>query len=195
MRKRYKILIALGAILVLFLLLNFPYFWLQAKNLLFGPPQVQHQNSSDAGELIEPDILIIESLGIRAPIVYADEKMEEAFQSALANGVVHYPHTALPGEEGNVYIFGHSSDYVWSKGDYKTVFALLPEAEIGKKIIISNSQGKAFTYIVTDKFAAAADDVHLLSQETNGKRILTLQTSYPIGTALKRYIVIAKLLE
>jgi HemK-like putative methylase len=71
-------------------------------------------------------MLSIPSLSIEAPIQFIDKADEKTFQAALKNGVVHYPGTALAGEFGNMYIFGHSSDYIWSKGHYKTIFAVLP---------------------------------------------------------------------
>ena len=137
--------------------------------------------------------LTVPSLGIIVPVVYVGAATEEVFQPALEHGVVHFPHSALAGQVGNVYIFGHSSDYVWSKGKYKNIFALLPKTEIGAEILLTDEKGNLFTYLVTKKFVVAANDVSVLSQATGGKRILTLQTSYPIGTALKRYIVQAEL--
>ncbi len=199
MKHRRKILIVLAGLLGFFLLLNLPYFWVQAKHLLFGSYKTTYQNQPavEASEKIymEPNTLVIEDLGIEAPVVYVEEKSEKTYQAALQNGVVHYPGTAKPGEAGNVYIFGHSSDYLWSRGNYKTVFALLPRVEIGALVNLSNEEGEIFTYTITDKFVASPKDTQLLSQDTGGKKILTLQTSYPIGTALKRYIVIAELIN
>jgi LPXTG-site transpeptidase (sortase) family protein len=126
--------------------------------------------------------------------VYATEANETAFQAALATGVVHFPETAKPGEFGNVYLFGHSSDYAWSKGAYKTVFALLTKIQPGTEILVSDSVGDLFTYKVKEAFVAGSKDVKYLSQEKYEKKLLTLQTSYPIGTALKRYIVRAEIL-
>lgn len=139
------------------------------------------------------DTLAIPSLGISAPIIYNVEQNEDAFQVALQNGVVHYPGSSLPGEVGNVYIFGHSSDYAWSKGDYKSVFAVLPKIEKGAEIKVTDNKGFMYTYLVTNQFVVGPKDVSVLSQDTKGKRMLTVQTSYPIGTALKRYVVQAEL--
>lgn len=139
------------------------------------------------------DTLAIPSLGISAPVIYDVAQNEEAFQVALQSGVVHYPGSSLPGEVGNVYIFGHSSDYAWSKGSYKSVFAVLPKIEKGAEIKLTDSKGFMYTYIVTKQFVVGPKDVSVLSQDTKGKRILTVQTSYPIGTALKRYVVQAEL--
>lgn len=139
------------------------------------------------------DTLAIPSLGVNAPVIYDVASNEDAFQVALQSGVVHYPGSALPGAVGNVYIFGHSSDYAWSKGEYKAVFALLPKIKNGAEIKLTDSKGFMYTYLVTNQFVVGPKDVSVLSQDTKGKRILTVQTSYPIGTALKRYVVQAEL--
>jgi LPXTG-site transpeptidase (sortase) family protein len=99
----------------------------------------------------------------------------------------------MPGEVGNVYIFGHSSDYAWSKGNYKHAFALLPKIKNGAEIKLTDEKGFSYTYLVTRQGVVGPNDVHVLAQNTNGKKLLTLQTSYPLGTALKRYVVVAEL--
>lgn len=146
-------------------------------------------------EKMEPDTLVIDSLGIKAPVLYVDQVNEDRFQETLQRGVVHYPGTAKPGEPGNVYIFGHSSDNAWAKGKYKTVLALLPRIEIGAKIHLSNAAGEKFIYEVKEKRVVEKDDFSVLSQGGKQKKLLTLQTSYPVGTSLQRYVVIAELLE
>lgn len=139
------------------------------------------------------DTLAIPSLGIAAPVQYVTEQSEKAFQKALQDGVVHYPGSSMPGQPGNVYIFGHSSDYVWSRGKYKSIFALLPKVKTGAEIKLTDSNGYLYTYLVTNQFVVDPNNVEVLSQETHGKHLLTVQTSYPIGTALKRYVVVAEL--
>ena len=110
--------------------LNLNYF---SKNVQYyvAPDTVAQNSESSSAEKMEPNLLFIDSLGIRAPINYVDQADEDVFQESLQTGVVHYPGTAKLGENGNAYIFGHSSDNAWAKGDYKTVFALLPQVEIG----------------------------------------------------------------
>jgi sortase (surface protein transpeptidase) len=61
--------------------------------------------------------------------------------------------------------------------------------------MVADQNGFLYTYVVTDHFVANKDDVQLLDQGNYQKKLLTLQTSYPIGTALKRYIVRAELKE
>lgn len=191
-----KIFWLVALLVVGFGLVNFQYFSAWVGFWLFKPqtyttekPETNTQNLVRG----EPNSLEIASLGIKTPLQYAESKNETEFQELLQKGVVHYPGTALVGEVGNAYFFGHSSDYAWSKGGYKTVFALLPNIAVGEEIKISGQDGIVYTYKVTEKFVASKTDLGLLSQETGGKKILTLQTSYPVGTALKRYIVKAEL--
>lgn len=171
-----------------------PNYWIsQAGFLLNGRPE--QINIDPNLEKMESNLLIIQSLGIRAPIIFVEETNEEHFQKGLENGVVLYPGTASVGQKGNPYIFGHSSDYIWKKGEYKTVFALLPKIEIGSIITASDEHGNAYRYKVVEAFVAESDDVNLLDQGGYEKKILTLQTSYPIGTALKRFIAKAEMIE
>ena len=165
-----------------------------SKPELVGAP-VATTLEQKSGLMAEPDTLYIQSLGISVPVKYVDEPTEQLFQAALVDGVVHYPGTALPGDPGNMYVFGHSSDYKWSKVYFKTVFAVLPRIKVGADIIVSDATGRAYTYRVKETVVAASNDVHYLDQYGYKQKILTVQTSYPVGTALKRYLAIAELVE
>lgn len=190
MSKTRLLIILFACLIVGVALLAGPFFWSHLRYTL-NPPKIINETERTV-TVYEPNTLIIESLGITAPIVYVADNTDAAFKQALARGVVHYPGTANLGSPGNVYIFGHSSDLPWSKGAYKTIFALLPRINLGAKIIATDSQGNAFTYTVTESFSTSAHDVKLL-ENTSEEYRLTLQTSYPIGTTLKRWIVIGEL--
>lgn len=189
-----KVIIGLIIIGAIFLLLNADFIAKNLRHSVFRRyPQDPTTQFNDTQPKAEANTLWIQSLDIQAPVVYVEEVNEAGFQEALRRGVVHYPGTALPGQFGNVYIFGHSSDYPWAKGDYKTIFALLPRIQSGHEIKLSDPDGNLYTYAVTQTFVAEPSDTHLLSQYNNEKKLLTLQTSYPLGTALRRYIVVAEL--
>lgn len=179
----------------LIVVFNFRYFALQFRMSFFNdvPKITLPQTAQDGPKLENANKLWIPSLGITAPIVYITEANEKTYQAALASGAVHFPQTAEPGEFGNVYIFGHSSDYAWSQGAYKTVFALLTKIQPSAEILVSNKQGEVFTYVVKTAKVIGSNDIQYLSQQGYTKKLLTLQTSYPIGTALKRYLVIAEI--
>ena len=141
------------------------------------------------------DRIYIPSLGIDAPLVYTEATDERGFQDALGAGVVHYPNTAMVGEGGNAYFFGHSSDFPTKAGEYKTVFALLPKIANGAQVILTNDKGKEYVYEVFETHVVAPTDTHWLAQGDGKEKLLTLQTSYPVGTALKRFLVRARLVE
>ncbi len=192
--KRAAVIVV--AIVIVFAALNAPFFW---QNIRFSllwqgtpPPQTASQSSQPVGQ---PNLLEIPSLNISVPIIYVTEQSEKSYQAGLAHGVVHFPGTPEPGQAGNVYIFGHSSDFLWSRGQYKTVFALLPRIENGAEIRISDTGGRQFIYKIFEQKVVAANDLSVLDQGDGAKKLLTLQTSYPIGTALRRYVVMAELVE
>lgn len=170
---------------------NAPYLHTQIQHALHNLPEMPLAESSTVS--LSANTLLIPSLGIQAPIVQSNTETEVAFQEALKSGVVHYPGTAAAGEKGNMYLFGHSSDYVWNKGGYKTVFALLPNIAIGATIFVTNEDGQLFAYTVKETFVVRPDERWVLTAYGERERLLTLQTSYPLGTAFKRFIVRAEL--
>jgi sortase A len=178
-------------LLLTFVGLNWQFFYTQVKYYTHPPVPLAEQKPETK---VEPNLLWIPKLGITAPIIYVEEESENIFQEALQKGVVHYPKTAQVGESGNVYIFGHSSDFATAKGNYKTVFALLPKLEAGSTIEVSDAAGQLFRYKVDHTKVISPNDLSVLEQDQSKKQ-LTLQTSYPVGTALKRYLVIAYIIE
>ena len=149
-------------------------------------------------EIAPPDDrVVISRINRNVPIVKVSSEnlikrnwsgLESDIQQALRYGVVHYPGTAEPGENGNVVITGHSSYFSWDPGRFKDVFALLHDVVIGDKIVVYHNQKKYF-YQVYDKFIVTPDQINLLTQ--NGENRLTLITCTPVGTNLKRLIVLA----
>lgn len=174
-----------------FFVIQFKYYTTQSfEKLNSGRAQI----SENTNEL-KANSLQVPSLGIETPLVYAEKVSEIHFQEKLADGVVHYPGTAEIGQLGNSYFFGHSSDLPWSKGNYKTVFALLPKIKKDDLIKITDKQGEEFTYKVIATKVVQPTDLSVLDQQGNTKKLLTLQTSYPVGTALRRFVAIAELIE
>lgn len=75
----------------------------------------------------------------------------------------------LPNEIGNLCIAGHN--YIDN-----TFFAKISTLEYGDKIDIYGINGDLKTYSVYDKIEVDSFDFSCTSQETNGKRIVTLMT-------------------
>ena len=145
--------------------------------------------------------IIIPRIGKNIPLVDVSiasgatfETMHEVFMEELKKWVVRYPGTAEPGQQWNVFIFGHSSNYPWVKSEYNSVFALLDELENGDEIIIYYFQ-KKYVYKVKDRAIVKPWDVKTLEARDHTKKELSLMTCWPVGTTLERIILFAELVE
>jgi LPXTG-site transpeptidase (sortase) family protein len=150
-------------------------------------------------EVMPPDNrIVIPRINKNVPIVTISSEnlikrdwgaLENEIQQALKDGVVHYPGTAEPDENGNVVITGHSSYFPWDPGRFKDVFALLHDVNVGDEIIVFDDQRK-YKYSVFEKKVVLPEQIDVLTQE--GENRLTLITCTPVGTNLKRLIILAK---
>lgn len=132
--------------------------------------------------------LVIPKIGANAPVVpNVNPGSEEEYQEALTRGIAHARGTSFPGEGGHVFLFAHSTDYLWNLGSYNAVFYLLYKMEIGDEVSMFY-QGQRYTYVIEEKVIIEADDVEYLTRKTDYE-LLTLQTCWPPGTTLKRLIV------
>lgn len=145
------------------------------------------------------DRIIIPKLNLNVPIVIPSsdslvqenwKQLELDIQAALADGVVHYPGTARPGQAGNFFVTGHSSYYPWAEGDYKSVFARLGELKVGDEYWVYYG-GDKHRYRIESKKEVSPSDVSVLDQPTDQRRS-TLMTCTPVGTTLRRLIVSAQ---
>lgn len=110
----------------------------------------------------------------------------------LTKSLVHYLPASLPGEYGNVVVFGHSTlPQLYNTKDYKTIFTYLPSLNKGDKVVASVN-GVDYEYEIFDMFVVDPDQVSVLEQKYDASYI-TLITCVPPGTYWKRLIVRAKL--
>lgn len=167
----------------------------------------QSQSGRERGELLSmlppvgpPDNrILIPKLKLNVPLVTPPvdsllrqdwAKVEEDIQTTLTDGVVHYPGTARPGQAGNFFVTGHSSYYPWAPGKYKTVFARLPELQPGDEYWVYY-KGDRHRYVIREKREVNPSDVTVLDQPEH-KRMATLMTCTPVGTTLRRLILVAQ---
>ncbi|MBN2096140.1 class E sortase [Candidatus Peregrinibacteria bacterium] len=143
--------------------------------------------------------LVIPKMGKSVPLVAMSmeniqgenwNELEKQIQDGLRDGVVHYPGTAKPGQYGNVFLTGHSSYYPWDPGQFKDVFATLGQLEPGDRYYVYFDQIK-YVYEVIDKKEVYPSDVTVLEQP-HDKKVSTLMTCTPVGTALRRLIIHAE---
>lgn len=205
-KKRFiikELILIILTFLTIFIAANYPAFSALVKYQvnkpttnkisIAKPPVVNPQNNQPVIIPIatnESTKISIPKISIEGPIIW-DIAFKDIHEN-LNNGVVHYAETAHPGEYGNMFIVGHSSDYVWSKGKYKNIFALLPKLTTGDQIQITYYNIN-YVYEVTNTQIVAPTNMTILKPTTDPT--LTLMTCWPIGTSQKRYVVRAKLIS
>lgn len=110
----------------------------------------------------------------------------------LSKYLVNYGGTAVPPDNGNAVIFGHSTlPQLFNPSDYKTIFATLYKLQVGD-IVLPNVSGVSYTYRIFSITVVDPTDTSVLSQQYDDS-YLTLITCTPPGTVWKRLIIKAKL--
>jgi LPXTG-site transpeptidase (sortase) family protein len=136
--------------------------------------------------------VIIPKINVEIPVDYSQTTTDESqIENALENGVVHYPTTVLPGQNGNTAFFGHSSNNIFNKGKYKFAFVLLHELGNGDTFYLTYNS-KVYAYKVISKTIVEPNNVGVLGPVPGQTATATLITCDPPGTSLHRLIVVGQ---
>jgi sortase A len=141
---------------------------------------------------VDPNFsIVIPKIAANARIIDNVNPADESeYLEKLKFGVAHAAGTYLPGQNGHIFLFAHSTDYVWNISTYNAVFYLLYKLDAGDEVDVF-FEGRRHVYVVTDKKVVDPTDVQYLTNKTESEA-LTLQTCWPPGTTLKRLLVFAK---
>ncbi len=135
--------------------------------------------------------LSVPKLGIDKALVEANAK---SLNPDVALG--HYRGSSLPGEVGNVFIYGHSVlPWFFNPKNYKTIFSTLDKLDIGDTVYIWYNN-KRLSYQISAKKIVYPEEVNPLANvapEFLNDSTVTLMTCVPPGTKLKRLLVIGTL--
>lgn len=138
--------------------------------------------------LIGNNQLVIPKISLKAPIVWNSNPAN--ILNDLKNGVAHYKGTGLPGQNNsNIFITGHSSNFIWDDGKFKQVFALIDRLENNDRIYLSYDN-KPYIFSVEAKKTVSPKEVEVLNPQDHS--LVSLMTCYPVGTTLNRMIVQAR---
>ena len=137
--------------------------------------------------------LFLPRIQVQTPIVAPNDSATKAVLAAMEDGVALYPGSVLPGDAGRAVMLGHSSRASWYRGDYATIFSLLPQMKTGDEIYIVGKD-KKYVYQVFDKRVLSPSDTNALLSSTVSDSQIALIPCYPIGSASQRNIVLAKLI-
>lgn len=164
--------------------LNAPWI-IKELEYYFSKP-IANYSTINKKQLYKNSEIIIPSINVRAPIVFDSSANNNIIFSELRNGVVHYAHTAMPGQIGNSVIFGHSSGVLWEKGNYKFVFTLLHDLK-PNNIIYINYNGQQYRYRVINTVIVKPTTMSVLNQTKTP--MLSLITCTPVGYSTNRFVV------
>lgn len=145
-------------------------------------------DASTASAVSSPEV-IIPKINVEIPVDYSETSTNEAaIENDLESGVVHYPSTVLPGQNGNAAFFGHSSNNIFNPGKYKFAFVLLHTLVDGDTFYLTNN-GKVYVYEVVDHKIVPPSDVAVLNDTEGHPATATLITCDPPGTSINRLVV------
>ncbi len=142
------------------------------------------------GEL--PVGIEIPSIGLKANVLNPNTTDIAALDAELTKGAVRYPGSAVPGEEGNVLIFGHSSYLPVVHNQAYKAFNGIQNLEEGAPIFVVG-ETKVFIYAVEEvqKANTSTGEIPLAIEGAK----LTLATCDTFGAKSDRFIVTAKLVR
>ncbi|MBI3070309.1 MAG: sortase, partial [Candidatus Levybacteria bacterium] len=106
--------------------------------------------------------------------------------------LVNYPGTAIPSDNGNAVVYGHSTlPQLFDPGNYKTIFATLYKLSVGDEVF-ATVENVTYRYKIFSVTVVDPSDTSIFSQ-TYDNSYLTLVTCTPPGTTWKRLIIKARL--
>lgn len=173
----------IGTVLIVLSLILLTYTYFPLISLYFFPTPISASQLNSFS-------IHIPKISAHSPIIEnIDPWDEDGYKNALKSGVAHAKNTALPGTDGTIFLFAHSSLPPWEMTRVNTAFFRLNELKSGDQIKIFKDN-KEFIYLVSDKKQVWPNEVSYLVN--NHKNQLILQTCTPLGTALKRLLVFAE---
>ncbi|MDQ3064830.1 MAG: sortase [bacterium] len=183
--------LSMGFVSIAFLLLGFfneriiaPF--ITPSRTVSSTPLILNDTTSSVGKESK---IIIPKINVEVPVVYDVKTLEEeAIQTGLESGVVHYPTTSNPGEKGNGAIFGHSSNNLLNRGKYKFAFVLLSRLENGDTFYIEK-EGVRYVYKIFAQEIVSPEDIGVLDPVPGKSSTMALITCDPPGTTINRLVV------
>ena len=157
---------------------------------LGAPGQAQNAGSpSDSNDANIPQYfyLTVPKLRIKDAIVETNST-----NLAPDTSLGHYKGSALPGQVGNTFIYGHSVlPWFYNPRNYKTIFSTLNTLKPGDEIFIKYNNVE-YKYVVETKEIKKPDEVNPVANykpKYLNESTITLMTCDPPGTKINRLMV------
>lgn len=136
--------------------------------------------------------LEIPALKLQAPLVIAKSTQIASLERDLDKGVVYYPGSVMPGENGQIAILGHSAPPNWPKIKHDWVFSEISKLKAGDEIILYFNN-KKYTYKIFHTAIVNKGEEVGTAGLTGNNNILTIISCWPPGKNYQRIAVSAEL--
>lgn len=157
---------------------------LSVPQIKLSEPEFEFSDKSDSLE--------IPKIEIYAPLVFPESSQKNDLTKSLKQGVVFYPGSVLPGEEGITVILGHSAPSNWPKINYDWVFTRINELNPSDEIFVYFNHYK-YPYRITKKFFLDRGEEIPNFDLSESESILMMLSCWPPGVDHKRIAVQAEL--
>jgi sortase A len=122
------------------------------------------------------------------PKLHIKDAAVSTIDNDLDKHLVNYGGTALPPDNGNAVIFGHSTlPQLFNPSNYKAIFATAHTLTVGDEIVVRVSD-IVYTYKIFSITVVDPTDTSVLAQSFDNA-YLTIVTCTPPGTTWKRLII------
>lgn len=155
-------------------------------------PPVLHTNPIAIEEGEVPLRIEIPKLGIRTLVSNPNSTDINVLDAALTKGAVRYPSSGVAGEEGNLLIFGHSSQLPVVQNQAYKAFNDIQNLKAGDVIFVLGKEN-AYVYAV-ESVEEATTESDAIPLAVDGAK-LTLATCNNFGSKEDRFIVVANLVK
>jgi LPXTG-site transpeptidase (sortase) family protein len=165
--------------------------FIQPSRTVTATPIILSSNNVAPASTSTPEV-IIPKINVEIPVDYNETSTNESvIEDDLEDGVVHYPTTVLPGQDGNAAFFGHSSNNIFNQGKYKFAFVLLHTLSDGDTFYLTYNN-TVYVYKVISHTIVSPNDVSVLGPVPGQTATATLITCDPPGTSINRLIVVGQ---
>lgn len=162
------------------------YYPIIIQEITFQTHLLSHENATPKSTEFG---LVIEKIGVNEQVFpEVDPFNPQNYHPILLQGLAHAKGSALPGTQGTIYIFGHSSDNPFSITKYNTSFFLLRKLSPQDRITLYYHNQPYSFQVRESKVVSPFDTKYLHTQDRSQ---LILQTCTPVGTSLNRLLVFA----
>lgn len=138
---------------------------------------------------VEPERIVIERIGVSSPIMNPEATDVHVLDAELKRGVVRYPGSAYANEEGNMFLFGHSTGLKNVRNKAFEAFNKLGTLMVGD-IVKVYAKDRIYEYSVVSVALARAAEARV--EFSTGRKMLTLVTCNTFGKKEDRFVVTAE---